>query len=371
MKKKNFAIIPIIFLSIILVALGSAFAEPLKWKMVSVYPSNTTNLDMDKDFAKAVNEICKGELEIKVYAAGELVPTAQVFDTVASGTAEMGGAWAGYWAGKNTAFNPLGALPLGLSYSDFYTWIYNGGGEEIAQEVYGKYGMMHFFTCLAPPESGLRGRKPFRKLSDFKGAKLRMAGVLQGDILTQLGASQVNVAPTEVYQALEKGILDAAEYSLPDADWKMGLQEVTTWWSTPGWHQNASTNGVMINKKAWDSLSKGLQEKIKIAARATFAINYPRWEYNAAIATTKFKNKKGQKVAELDDASMVELQKMCFAAFQREAQRNPLFAKVIYSMFQTKQLMSDWRDRQKALGKVPPQLMPNMAILKKEAEKAK
>lgn len=369
MKRKSLLVA---FLAVFVFSVSTtlAFAEPIKWKYITTWPTGVELIKIDQDLAKMINLLCKGELEVKLFAAGEIVPGNQVFDTVQSGTVQIGGDWPGYWAGKNTAFNVLGSLPLGLNFMDYYSWVYSGGGEEIAQEIYGKYGLVYFATVLNGTESGLRGKKAFKKMSDFKGAKVRMSGLLQGEILKAMGASQVNISPTEIYQALEKGIIDAAEYSMPDSDWKLGLQEVTKIWNAPGWHQIASMGGIMINKKAWDSLPKHVQDKIKIACKASFAINFPRYDYDAAVATEKFKNKKGQSVVEMEPASLIEMQKIAFKAFEAEAQKNPLFAKAVYSQYKTKQTLMNWRDRQKNVYRMPTNTLPNMDLLKKAAEKA-
>jgi TRAP-type mannitol/chloroaromatic compound transport system substrate-binding protein len=246
------------------------------------------------------------------------------------------------------------------------TWIYKGGGAEMADEVYAKFGMKYLFTACLPAESGVRGRKAFKKLDDFKGSKIRMSGLLQGQVLKELGVAQVMLAGQEIYQALEKGVIDAAEFSTPDNDWSLGFQEVTKVWNNPGWHQPASPLGIMINKKAWDALPKTVQRKLEIAAQATYAYTLALYDWDSGTYATKFLEKKGTTTSRLDAAALAEIQKISYAVIEKEAAKNPLFAKAAYSQFLTMQHEAPWRFVQKGFEDMPDKL-PNMEALKKAA----
>ena len=125
-------------------------------------------------------------------------------------------------------------------------------------------------------------------LSDLAGKKVRGSGRMTTKFLEALGASGVNVAFSEVPGALERGVIDGAEFSTPNVDYSGGFQQVTKYWSTPGWHQSASVFGVMINKAAWDALSPETQEKLKIAADATLLWSLAFTEKRATEAYAKF-----------------------------------------------------------------------------------
>lgn len=370
MRKKGFGLIlAALAIAILLGYSSSAVAKGITWRVVTTWTPAITLIKSDQHFIEIVNEICKDELELKLFPAGEIVSSFEVFSAVQSGTVQGGFDWPGYWAGKNTAFGVLGALPGGPSQMDLFTWIYKGGGAELADEVYGKFGMKYLYHNLISAESGVRGNKAFTKLSDFKGAKIRMSGMFQGEILKQLGASQVMLAGQEIYQALEKGVIDAAEFSTPDNDWGLGLQEVTKIWNVPGWHQPASTGGFLINRKAWDALPKNVQAKIKWAAMANIIWCAAHYNYESGIYAKKFVDK-GTKVSYLDDAALAEIQRMSYKVFMEEAKKNPLFAKCVYSMYQTMSVLSHYRDKEIALLKRPITL-PDMEELRKAAEKAK
>ena len=362
-------LLTIVFICGLIFTFSANAAEVIKWRVVTTWTPAITLIKSDEHFIKTVNELCKGELELKLYPAGQIVSSFEVFNAVQSGTVQAGFDWPGYWAGKNTAFGALGALPCGPNQMDLLTWIESGGGAQIAQEVYGKYGMTYFYTNLISAESGLRGNKAFVKKEDFKGAKIRMSGMIQGKILKDLGAAQVMLAGQETYQALEKGVIDAAEFSTPDNDWALGFQEVTTVWNVPGWHQPASCAGIMINKKAWDSLPQNIQTKIQIAAAATLAWSMAYYNYQSGVYAKKF-IEKGVKVNTLEDDAVKEIEKLAYKHFVEEANKNPLFAKVVVSMYDTMEVVSPWRDKELSLIKREV-ILPDMKALRAAAEKAK
>ncbi len=372
MKKKSVLFILTICLAasfILIVPVNLATAKAIKWRVVTTWTPAITLIKSDQYFVEMVNQTCKGELELKLFPAGEIVTSFEVFGAVQAGTVQAGFDWPGYWAGKNTAFAVLGALPAGPCQMDLLTWIFKGGGAELADEVYGKYGMRYLYTNVISAESGVRGNKEFHRLSDYKGSKIRMSGMFQGQILKDIGAAQVMVAGQEIYSALEKGVIDAAEFSTPDNDWALGFQEMTKVWNVPGWHQPGSNAGIMINKKAWDELPKSVQAKLKAAAMANALWSATHFNMESGIYAKKFMDK-GVKVVHLDDASLAEIERLSYKHIIEEAKKNPLFAKVVYSMYQTMGILSNYRDKEIAL-LMRPITLPDMEELRKAAEKAK
>ena len=219
---------------IIAVSFSYTSAKTLRWKMGSTWSRGNALIQPDLYFVKNVNEICKDELKIKFHPVGEIVGAFELFGAVEDKVLEAGGDWSGYWVGKNTAFNVLSGFPMGPSLRYITSWVYQGGGFEIYNEVYGKFGMVYLPHGIASIESGVRGNKKILTLADYKGLKIRMSGLLQGQILKDLGAVQTNLAGEELFQAMDKGIIDAAEYSVPVIDWTVGLQNVSTQWNAPG-----------------------------------------------------------------------------------------------------------------------------------------
>ena len=345
MRKKVF----VVMLAIALVfsfslAISSAVAAPkvLKWKMTSTWPPSIDLIQADYAFVKAVNQLCKGRLEIKFFTGGTLMPSYEVFDAVGKGTVEAAGDWPNYWAGKDPVFDTLGSYPMGLTPVDYLVWYYNGGGQAIYDEAYGKFGMVYLVTGVTPMECGIRSNKPVKSLEDIKGMKIRMSGQTQGKLLKDLGAAQIAMSGQEIYQALQKGVIDAAEFCSPSCDWGMGFQEVTKYWAVPGWHQPASVMGVMINQKVWASLDKDLQEDIRYAAKAASMEFFCKQYFDAIEYTQKFIDK-GTQISRYDDAVLDRILKLTNKHTEETAKNNPLFKKSMQSQMKFKKDFATWR----------------------------
>jgi TRAP-type mannitol/chloroaromatic compound transport system substrate-binding protein len=146
----------------------------------------------------------------------------------------------------------------------------------------------------------------------------------------------------EIYQALQKGVVDAAEFSSPSCDWGMGFQEVTKYWAVPGWHQPASVLGVMINKQEWDKLDKDVQENLQIAAKATAMEQTTKQFYGAIEATQKFLDK-GIKVSRYSDEDLRTIEKLIKPHTEASAKANPLFKKSMQSQVAYRKAFAKWR----------------------------
>ncbi|MBN2284120.1 MAG: TRAP transporter substrate-binding protein DctP [Deltaproteobacteria bacterium] len=322
-----------------------AIAAPkvIKWKMTSTWPPSIDLIRADYAFVEAANQICKGRLEIKFYTGGTLMPSYEVFDAVSKGTVEAAGDWPNYWAGKDPVFDTLGSYPMGMTPMDYFVWIFGGEGHAIYEEAYGKFGMMYLVTGVTPMECGIRSNKPIKSLEDIKGMKIRMSGQTQGKLLKDLGAAQIAMSGQEIYQALQKGVIDAAEFCSPSCDWGMGFGEVTKYWAVPGWHQPASVMGVMINKKVWDSLDEDLQKDLRFAAKAA-CVKFITGQYYDTIEYTQKFIDKGIEINRYDDEVLDRVLKLVNAHTEETAKNNPLFKKSIKSQMQFKKDFAKWRE---------------------------
>lgn len=338
---------------------GTAAAQGVKIKMTSTWPSGINLIEADKYFVQTVNKLGGGKVQIEFYEGGALVPSTQVFDATASGTLDASADWPGYWAGQNPAFALLGSYPMLLTSGDYMLWLQQWGGFEAFQDVYGQFGMVYLPYASLPMESGLRFRSQITTLEQMKGKRLRMSGRPQGEILKALGAVQVQLPGGEVYQALERGVVEGAEFSAPGVDWGMGLQEVTKHWQVPGWHQPGTILGVMINKKAWDKLGADNQTLLRLAADATMTWSFGFFNKDSVEASRKFQDK-GTQIHKLSQAEMERLQQIANEVLVKESCENKLFAKVALSQVRFMQDYSEWRDLQGdfAFGRNP--VMPDV-----------
>ncbi len=346
MKKMALKMLTLILVGFLVyqVAPGNAGEKPKKFrlKMSSVWSSGIQLIEVDRHFVKLVNNMGGDNFKIKFFDGGTMVPAFELFDTVANGTLDMGGDWGGYWPGKDEVFNIIGSHPLGLSIHDYMLWIYQGGGFDLIQEAYGKYGLIALPFGGHGSESGIRGNKPINSIEDIKGMKIRMGGKLQGKVLKDLGGVQVNLAGSEVYQALEKGVIDASEYNIPSVDLMMGLQEITKYWASPAWHAPCAIFSVLINKKVWEKFAPEQKEMLKTAAMANFLWSYTFFEYNNIAATKAFLDK-GIQMTKLSDADLATIQESVNKHTLDVCKTNPLFAKIAYSQYKFLQDFKQWR----------------------------
>ena len=337
------------------------------WRMTTCWPPSIKFIEADRHFVNLVNEHMGDELKIKFFEGGALVPAFELLDAVSKGIVQAGGDWPNYWAGKNSAFDLLGAYPMGLTPSDYFVWIYQGGGFELYQELYAKFGVVYLPYWVSTSESGVRGNKKITSLNDYKGMKIRMSGQTQGKILKDLGAAQVMMAGGEIYQALEKGVIDAGEFSDPANDWGLGFQEVTKYWASPGWHQPASVGGVMINKKAWDKLHEKSRKLMVTLAKETFGWTYAFYEYSSAQATHKFLDA-GIEITRLGDDDLKKIQDLAYGHMLESSKKNPMFARIAYSQLSFLKEVAKWREVASPFtaGRNPE--LPDLDAIKKYAQ---
>lgn len=239
-----------------------------RWKMVMPWAKGMLFYDIAQHFADSVNLASGGRLEIKLFSAGELVGAGEVFDAVSKGSVEIAHSSPLYWKGKNEAFVAYASVPFGLDAEGYNIWLYERGGLEMLQELYKPYGIYALPAGQTGQEMGLFSNKKATKMADFKGMRLRTVGWYM-DIMNNLGAAVSPLPGGEVYLALERGVIDSAEYSTPAINYPLGFDEITKYVIAPGVHQPGFQCDIMINQKAWDKLPADLQWIVRIAATET------------------------------------------------------------------------------------------------------
>ncbi|EKE44889.1 extracellular solute-binding protein,family 7 [Oceaniovalibus guishaninsula JLT2003] len=339
---------------------GAATAQDANWQMTTTWPSSLELIEIDRHFVELANALTGDALQIDFFEGGSLVPAGEVFGAVQNGVVQAGADWPGYWAGRDAAFSPLATTPSLFNAVDYVNWIQEWGGAEIYDEVYGRFGMVYLPYGVTNNESGFHTNKPLQNLADLQGMRLRVSGLEQGRILERLGGSQVSMAGGEIYQALERGVIDGAEFSTPNVDWSGGFQQVTSDWATPGWHQSASVFGVMINKDAWDALSPETQNALETAATANLLWSLAFTEKRATEAYAKWDE--AVNITRYDDETLAEVQKIANEVITEVACENPTSAKVYLSQLEYLADYAQWRDASVPfnLGRTPdgPEIEP-------------
>jgi TRAP-type mannitol/chloroaromatic compound transport system substrate-binding protein len=270
-----------LFTAIVLSISANAKERVYKWKIAMSWPMNLTPLSSPpQKFAKLVNEMSNGRMEIIVHGPEKHKAALGVLDMVKLGQYEMAHSGSYYWKGKdiNTLF--FTSMPFGMTMDEQYAWFYYGGGLDLMQKVYGAHGTYSFPGGNTGVQMGGWFRKEINSLEDLQGLKMRIPG-FAGEIMAKLGVSVTNLPGGELYTALERGTLDALEWVGPGMDVKMGFHKVASYYYI-GWHEPASEMQFIINKKKFDALPKDLQAIVTTAMQASAADMY--YENYAASA---------------------------------------------------------------------------------------
>ena len=321
-------------------------AEPKRLIFETAWPTSVTLWRPDKYFVDLVNILGDGHVNIEYNDGGTFSSSVQMFDDVQSGALDMGSDWPSYWEGRNTAFSLTTSVPVIFTPYDYMTWYWQRGGYELVNELFNKYGLQWYPHSVTSPESGQRTNKPVNTLEDYQGLRLRQCGRNQSRLLEGMGASAVFTPAGEIYAALDRGVLDGAEFSVPEVDWSMGLAEVTDYVVKPGWHQLGPISGIMINKDVYDQLDDYTKFVLKQAAQNTMMWSYTFFEQTSGEYTNKFREA-GVEYTRLDDEVLDKVVELVEAQIIEDAKANPDHAKIAFSMYDYLVNMKDWRELQK------------------------
>ena len=362
----------LIFVAVIAVVLAfgsTAMAKKVKWKMGSTWTPKINLYKGDKEMIKYVAEMTNGNFEIKWFPSGSLMKAFEYFDGCSKGVVQMAGDWPSYWVSKDPAFDFLGSFPFGFDNLDYITWMYDFGGLEIMQELFGQYGMTYFSLGATPAESGFRTTEktgPITTLADFKGKKLRTPSRATIWILQQIGAAPIKMAGGEIYLAMQRGTLDGAEFSSPGVDWEMGFAEVSKYWTAPAWFQPSSQVGTMVNLKAYNSLSKEYQAILKYACQAAAIKATAFYEGESGRTIEKFV-KAGTKIVKMVPGSYDKLYDLAGQYCLMQAKKSKFYARLLKSQMLYFKEYKDWRELSKPFGhgQTPPYVDKVLAELDK------
>jgi TRAP-type mannitol/chloroaromatic compound transport system substrate-binding protein len=306
----------------------------LRWRLTSSFPKALDTLFGVNDvFAAKVKEMTGGKFEITTHAAGELVPAFGTIDATKDGTVEMSNTAPYYYFGKDETFALGCAIPFGLNSRQMSAWMYHGNGLKLFREFYSNYGIVNFPMGNTGAQMGGWFRKPIKSLADFKGTKFRVGG-FAGKVVERIGGVPQNIPGGEIYQALEKGTIDAAEWVGPYDDLKLGFYKVAKHYAYPGWWEGGPQLDLHINQKAWDSLSA--EYKAIVEAASVYAHNDMQTRYDARnAAALKTLVAGGAQLFPFPKDMMDAAFKESMALYEEIGQKNPNWKKIYgdYSAF--------------------------------------
>src|SRR5437870_6445351 len=251
----------------------------VKWRYPTSWPKSLDTLYGGCDFfCKRVAEVTDNRFQIQPFAAGEVVPGLQVLDAVANGTVEMGNTALYYYWSKNPAFTFGTALPFGLNTRQHISWLLFGGGQDMLNDLLREYNCLGIPTGSTGAQMGGWFRKEIKSTEDLKGLKFRVGG-FAGTIIAKVGGVPQQIAGGDIYPALEKGTLDAAEWVGPYDDEKLGFVKVAKYYYYPGWWEGTGQGHNIMNIAKWNELPKAYQSAIEVASGDAWAWVVGKYDY--------------------------------------------------------------------------------------------
>ena len=319
---------------------------PITMRWQSTWPTKDIFLEYALDFAKKVNVMSGGDLKIEVLPSGAVVKAFDLIDAVSKGTLDGGHGVVAYWYGKNSAMAIWGSGPaFGMDANMVLAWHYYGGGKALLEEVYKSLNLDVVSFLYGPMPTQPLGwyKKPVTKLADFKGLKFRTVG-LSIDIFQGLGAA-VNALPgSEIVPAMDRGLLDAAEFNNTTSDRALGFADVSKVCMLQSWHQSGEQFEILFNKKKYDALPPKLKAIIAIAVEASSAdMSWKAIErYSADYITLQQQDK--VKFYKTPDSVLNEQLKVWDAIMEKKSAENPMFKRVLESQRKFAERATKWQN---------------------------
>src|SRR5437868_15372461 len=238
----------------------------VKWRLTSSFPKSLDTIyGGAAELSKYVAEMTDNKFQIQVFAAGEVIPGLQALDATSNGTFEMCHTACYYYVGKDPTFAIYSSVPFGLNARQQNSWWYQGGGQELGNEFFKKFGVIGFHAGNTGTQMGGWFRKEIKTVADLSGLKFRIGGIA-GQVLQKVGVVPQQLAGGDIYPALEKGTIDAAEWVGPYDDEKLGFQKVAKFYYYPGFWEGGPTVHAFANLEKWNALPKNYQAIIKTAS---------------------------------------------------------------------------------------------------------
>jgi TRAP-type mannitol/chloroaromatic compound transport system substrate-binding protein len=252
--------------------------EQIKWRLASSFPKSLDTLFGASELvAKRVSAATGGKFDIRVFAPGEVVPALGVVDAVQQGNIECAYTAPYYFFGKDATFALDTGISFGMNARQMTAWMYDGGGLQLMREFYREYNIVNFPAGNTAAQPAGWFRKEIKGLDDLKGLKMRIGG-FAGIVIERLGVVPQNIPAGDIYPALEKGTIDAAEFVGPYDDEKLGLHKVAKYYYYPAFWEGGSQACLYVNTKAWDGLSKEYQAILESACAEAHVVTLAKYD---------------------------------------------------------------------------------------------
>jgi TRAP-type mannitol/chloroaromatic compound transport system substrate-binding protein len=323
-------------------ALADTGFETVRWRVTSSFTSVMPVIGISPvRVADAVREVSGGAIDLKFFEPGEIVPALEITDAVRERKIQAGFMWVGYDQGRIPASTLISAVPFGMEPAEFSAWWYHGGGQALGEALYHEHNVHPILCHLIGPETAGWFRQPITSLDDLDGLKIRFAG-LGGKVLQRLGASVTMIPGGEIFQALEKGAIDASEFSLPIVDRMLGFGRVAPYNYFPGWHQTFTTGHLLVNLGAWNDLHPRSRSLIDLACRSEVTLSLAEGE---AVQGEIIRNFAGEGISaeSLSPELLTELRRVANEVLDEEAANDEHFARILASQRAFSEVYGYWK----------------------------
>ena len=340
------------------VSTASFAQQKTTWRMQSAFGSTLTHLGTSGvRFSKDIERMSAGQFEVKFHEPGALIPPLECFDSVSKGAVEACWTTPGYHTGKYPEAAFFTTVPFGPNFGEFLAWKWFGGGNKLRDEIYAKHGLMAVEAfCIGPETSGWF-RREIKSVQQLKGLKMRFFG-LGAQVVQKLGVSTQLLAAADIFPALERGVIDATEFSMPAMDVKLGFHQVAKFNYFPGWHQQVSCSEVLMNKAAHDKLPAAYKAMLEVAGQAQVAYTYAESESAQFAVMAEMRDKYKVQVKRWKDSDLAAFEKAWLEVIKEESAKSPGFKKVADHYMAFRKQYAVWGDSQV----MKPTYLPSKAM---------
>jgi TRAP-type mannitol/chloroaromatic compound transport system substrate-binding protein len=318
----------------------AAALPEVKWRLASSFPKSLDTIyGAAETMSKRVAAATGGKFQIQVFASNEIVPGLQVLDAVQAGTVQCGHTAPYYYWGKDAAFALDTAIPFGLNARQTNAWHIFGGGLELFREFYKGYNIYNMPSGNTGAQMGGWYRKEIKTVADLKGLKMRIGG-FAGKVMEKMGVVPQQIAGGDIYPALEKGTLDAAEWVGPYDDEKLGFNKVAKYYYYPGWWEGGPQLSTLVNLGEWNKLPKEYQNILEAACWEANTWMVAKYDAQNPAALKKL-IAGGTQLRGFSKEILTASYKASLEVYKEAGEKSPAFKKIYDSMvkFRTEQLL--------------------------------
>jgi TRAP-type mannitol/chloroaromatic compound transport system substrate-binding protein len=324
----------------------NVIAQPkVQWRMSTTWTPALDHLQgVAQRLAKVVEEMSGGRFRIEVFPGGQIMQPLECFDAASKGTIEAFMGTAYYWTAKEPAIEWFSTVPFGMNPEGMAAWYYQGDGLKLCEEAHAAFNLVPRPATAAAPQMAGWFRKKMATMGDYKGLKMRIGTGQGGKVYVRAGGTAVLTPGAEIYAALERGVIDAAEWVGPHDDMKLGLHKTARYYYYPGWHEPGTMTEFGFNKKAYEALPVDLQRTLDHAAAAVQVYGLTEYHAKNAIALERLKTEfKGKvEVLQLPAPALRDLRKLAADVAREESERTPMARKVHASFSKFQALVGPW-----------------------------